>query len=143
MLLAGTPKAYTCSGQSECPHLRLRQTERDVPAAPIRTRDLPSRLTGQRRILTHFGASHLHTPASRDITSKAVFFQYNISSPLLCLWPSCHSLLGSTTSHFKLLLTFEARIHCIGGPVFELSVFYEHQGSPFAKISRGLKTWPP
>ncbi len=32
--------------------------------------------------------------------SKAVFFQINISSPLLCLWPSCHSLLGLTTSLF-------------------------------------------
>ncbi len=35
----------------------LRQSERDLPAAPIRTRELSSRLTGQRRSLGLFGAS--------------------------------------------------------------------------------------
>ncbi len=39
------------------PTSRLRQSERYVPAAPIRTRELSSCLSGQRRILTHFGAS--------------------------------------------------------------------------------------
>ncbi len=82
------------------PTFRLRQSERHIPAAPIRTHALLSRLSGQSRILTHFDSSRLHTHASRNITSKTVFFQYNISSPLLCLWPSCHSLLGLTTSHF-------------------------------------------
>ncbi len=89
-LLALTQKAYTRSGQSEL----------HIQAAPIRTRELSSRLTGHRRILGHFGASRLHMHASHNITSRAVFFQYNISSPLLCLWPSCHSLLGLITSHF-------------------------------------------
>ncbi len=55
------------------------------PAAPIRKRDLSPHLTGQRPILTHFVASRLDTHTSRNITSNAVFFQYNISSPLLCL----------------------------------------------------------
>ncbi len=83
------------------PTCRLRQSERCSSAALIRTRELSSRLTGQRRSLTHFGASRLYTHASRNITSKAVFFQYKISSPLMCLWPSCHSLLGLTTSRSK------------------------------------------
>ncbi len=39
------------------PTFRLRQSERDLPAAPIRTRELSSRLTRQRRILGLFGAS--------------------------------------------------------------------------------------
>ncbi len=50
------------------PTFRLRQSERHSPAAPIRTRELSSRLTGQRRIIRHFGASRLHTHASRNIT---------------------------------------------------------------------------
>ncbi len=98
---ARTPKTYMRSGQSERPHFRLHQSERDIPAAPIRTRELSSLLTAQRRILTHVGASRSHTHASGNITSKAEFFQYNISPPLLCLWPSCYSPLGLTTSHFN------------------------------------------
>ncbi len=39
------------------PTFRLHQSERDLPAAPIRTREMSSRLTGQRRILGFFGAS--------------------------------------------------------------------------------------
>ncbi len=38
------------------PTVRLRQSERHTPAAPIRARELSSRLTGQRRFLTHVGA---------------------------------------------------------------------------------------
>ncbi len=91
-VIVRTPKAYTRSGQSERPHFRLHQSERDIPAAPIRTRELSSLLT----------ASRSHTHASRNITSKAEFFQYNISSSLLCLWPSCHSLLGLTTSYYNI-----------------------------------------
>ncbi len=52
-----TPKACTRSGQSEHPHFHLRQSKRDLPAAPIRTRELSSPLTGQRRIPGLFGAS--------------------------------------------------------------------------------------
>ncbi len=76
------------------PTLRLRQSERHIPAAPIRTSELSSNLSGQRRILRHFGASRLHTHASLNITPKVVFFQYNFLSPLLCLWSTCHSLFG-------------------------------------------------
>ncbi len=76
------------------PTLRLRQSERHIPAAPIRTSELSSRLSGQGRILRHFGASRLHTHASRNITSKAAILQYNFLSPLLCLWSTCHSLFG-------------------------------------------------
>ncbi len=43
----------TCSWRTS----RLRQSELHVLAAPIRTRELSSRLTGQRRILGLFGAS--------------------------------------------------------------------------------------
>ncbi len=39
------------------PTFHLCQSERDLPAAPIRTRELSSRLTGKRRILGRFGAS--------------------------------------------------------------------------------------
>ncbi len=39
------------------PAFHLRQSERHSSAAPIRTRELSSRLAGQRRILTHVGAS--------------------------------------------------------------------------------------
>ncbi len=67
------------------PTFRLRQSERDLTAAPIRTRELSSRLTGQRRILGLFGASSLPTHASRNIASKAVFFQFNFSSHYLSL----------------------------------------------------------
>ncbi len=73
---------------------RQPQSERHIPAAPNRTRELSLRLSDQRRNLKHVGASRLHTHASRNFTFKAVFFQYNFSSPLLCLWPSCHFLFG-------------------------------------------------
>ncbi len=64
------------------PMVRLNQSERDLPAAPIRTRELSSRLTGQRRSLGLFGASRLNTHASHNTTFKAVLFQYNSPSPL-------------------------------------------------------------
>ncbi len=71
------------------PTVRLRQSERDLPAAPIRARELSSRLTGQSRILGLFGIN----------MSKAVSFALHVCVPITCLWPSCHSLLGLTTKH--------------------------------------------
>ncbi len=53
---------------------RSGQSGRRGPAAPIRTRKLSSRLSGQRRILTHFGTSRWHTHASLNITLKGVPF---------------------------------------------------------------------
>ncbi len=83
-------------GARQKPTRALANQSAHVPPAPIRTRELSSRLTAQRRILRHFGASRF-----TQHSVKGFFFQFNISSPLFCLWPSCHSLLGSTTSHFK------------------------------------------
>ncbi len=83
------------------PTFRLRQLERQNPAAPIRTLGLSPRLSDQRRTLRDC------THASCNITSKTVFFQYNFPSPLLCHWPSCHSLLGLTTSHFTCIHSYE------------------------------------
>ncbi len=58
------------------PTPRLRQSERHVPAAPIRTRELSSRLSGQRRILMHIDVPCLHTHTSRNISCH---FDYNLS----------------------------------------------------------------
>ncbi len=85
------------------PTFRLCQSERHIPAATIRARELSSRLSGQRRILTHVGASRLHTHVSSITRSGLYLFQYTFSSPLsvfgqravLCLW--------STTVHFTSL----------------------------------------
>ncbi len=84
LLLAVTPKAYMRSGQSE----------RHVMGAPIRTRELSSRLGGQRRILTHFGASRLRTHVTHNITLKAVPFPIQVFVPIICLEPACLSLFG-------------------------------------------------
>ncbi len=64
------------------PAVRLLQSERDLPAAPFRLRELSSRLTGQKRSLGLFGASRYNTHASRNTTFKGVLFQYNSPSPI-------------------------------------------------------------
>ncbi len=77
------------------PTLRLRQSERHIPAAPIRTRELSSNLRGQKRILRHFGASRLHTHAPRLYFSNIIF------CPHYCVFDQRAILfLRSTTSHF-------------------------------------------
>ncbi len=69
------------------PTFRLRQSERHISTAPIRTRELSS---SQRRILTHVGASRLNTHATRKVGT----FPMQVFVPIIRLWPSCHSLFG-------------------------------------------------
>ncbi len=64
---------------------RAGQSKRYIPAAPIRTRELSLRQSGQRQILTHLDASRLHTHASRNITLKAVPFPIQIFVPFICI----------------------------------------------------------
>ncbi len=68
------------------PTFRLRKSESHHPTAPIRTRELSSRLGSQRRILTRFDAWRLHTHASRNSTLSAVpFFNTSFLPHNLCL----------------------------------------------------------
>ncbi len=59
------------------PTFRLRQSERHTPATPIRTRELPSRLSGQRRILKT-SARHAYTRTPHAFTRSRLYL-FNIS----------------------------------------------------------------
>ncbi len=83
------------------PTSRLRQSERHVPAAPIRTLEVSSRLSGQRRVLTLIGASRLQAHASRNIALKAVPFPIQVSVPITSVWPACLSLYGFDNEPLK------------------------------------------
>ncbi len=83
------------------PTFRLRQLERHIPAAPIRTRELSSRLSGQRRIMARRCVT-LHAHASRNITSKAVFSNI-IFRPNYCVFGRRAIFsFASTKRHFNL-----------------------------------------
>ncbi len=89
VLLCANAKSLHALWPIRTPMSRLHQSERHVPAAPIRTHELSSR---QRRILTQSGASRLHTHA-----------QYKFSSPLYVFGQRAFLSLGSTTSHFTFI----------------------------------------
>ncbi len=93
---------------------RLRQSERHIPTAPIRTHELSSRLSGQRRILGHVGASRLHMQASRNITRKVVAFPTQVFVPIICFWPTCRSLFGidNGSLHWRACLFLDNLLQC-------------------------------
>ncbi len=91
----------TCALDSQNATTCLRQSERHVPAAPIRTRELSASLSGQRRILTHVGASRLHTHALTQhhaqgcTISNTTFHRHHLLTD-----QHAFLSLGSTMSHF-------------------------------------------
>ncbi len=76
---------------------RLRHSKRHVPAVPIRTRELPSRPSGQRQILTHFDESHYTRTPHATSRSRLYNFQYKFSSSLVAFPKHAFLSLG----HFK------------------------------------------
>ncbi len=84
--------------------ISLRDADFDPRAAPIRTRELSSRLSDLRRILTNFGASR-----KLQATSRPRLYISNTSFiPHYCAFGQRAILsLGSTTSHFNII----RRIH--------------------------------
>ncbi len=87
----------TCVLANQNSTSQLRQSECHVAATPIRTRELSSRLSGQRRILTHFGAhltQHHAQGCTNSITSICPHYLSLASMPF-SLWVRQRATLGS------------------------------------------------
>ncbi len=78
-ILALTSLAYTRAGQ----------LGRNVPPAPIRTREMSPRLSAQRRILNTQPRSTPEHERQLGISFRRLYFPYTLTASLICIWPLC------------------------------------------------------
>ncbi len=121
---------------------RLCQSERHIPAPPIRTRELSSRVSGQRRILTLRRVTPTHARFTQHHV-QGCFFQYNISSPLFCLCSSWHSLFGIAIESLQDLLGWCSglNLRCLFCYEGLYTWFFFITGFPMNKYSEKLHVW--